>query len=297
MARTMDRMTAMEAFVAVAEAGSFTRAAARLGISVPMTTLHVARLEEHLKVRLFNRTTRRVDLTDEGHRLLEPARDLLGRFSAAERAVRPGGGLSGVVRVDAPASIGHATILPRLPELHALHPEIVVELTLGDRGTTFRLDGFDIVMRVGEPPLSGWITHPLGETRQLCMAAPAYLAVHGVPAEPEDVAAHQCLLYASVEVPGGRPFLFERDGRHVRLRPRPAFTFNDGAAILAAARSGLGIAQQLERVARDDLRTGRLVPLLEEWVSPVGVSLMAARDRHALPHVRAVMEFLAVPLD
>lgn len=293
----MDRMSAMEAFVAVAEAGSFTRAAARLGVSVPMTTLHVARLEEHLGVRLFNRTTRRVDLTDEGLRLLDPARELLAQFAAAERAVRPGGGLAGVVRLDAPASIGHASIVPRLAELHAAYPDIVVELTLGDRGTVFRIDGFDIVMRVGEAPLSGWITHSLGETRQMCVASPDYLARHGTPREPEELSGHRCLLYSSVDAPGGRPWLFDRAGRQLRMRPPAAFAFNDGAAILSAARDGLGIAQQLEMIAREDLRAGRLVPVLESWARPVSVSLMSARERHALPHVRAIMDFLVTRLD
>ena len=287
----------MEAFVAVAEAASFTRAAARMGISVPMVTLHIARLEEHLGVRLFNRTTRRVDLTDEGHRLLEPAREMLDSFAVAERAVRSGGGVAGVVRVDAPASIGHAVIVPRLAELHKAFPDIVVELTLGDRGTIFRVDGFDIVMRVGVAPLSGWVTHSLGQTRQLCLASPEYLARHGIPREPEDVAQHQCILYASVEAPGGRPWVFVRGSKQVRLRPRAAFTFNDGAAILSAARDGLGLGNHLEMIAREDIRAGRLVPLLEEWATTASVTLMSARERHALPHVRAVMEFLATRLD
>ncbi|HZU62442.1 MAG TPA: LysR family transcriptional regulator [Novosphingobium sp.] len=296
--RLMDRLSALEAFVAVAETGSFTRAAAQRRLSTPMMTLHVARLEEHLGARLFNRTTRRVDLTEEGLRLLPHAREVIAAYGAAEGALLPGRGLVGRVRIDAPASIGHRRIVPLLAELQAAYPAIAIDLSLGDRGTVFRIDGFDIILRVGEAPLSGWITKPLGETRQLCIAAPAYLARHGTPARPEDVHAHRCLLYASVEAPGGSPWLFARNGRPIRLRPPPAHTFNDGAAILAAARAGLGIAQHLETIARDDLLAGALVPVLLDHVAPaITVSLMSARERHGLPHVRAIMDYLIERVD
>jgi len=293
----MDRLTAMEVFVAVAETGSFTRAAARMRMSVPMATLHVSRLEERLGIRLFHRTTRRVDLTQEGSRMLEPARELIAGYAAAERAVRPGGGLAGRVRVDAPASVGRACILPRLAEFHAAFPDIVMDLTLGDRGTVFRVDGFDIVMRIGEPPLSGWATVHLGETRQLCTASPSYLAQHRTPETPDDLAGHSCLLYASVEAPGGSPWLFQHDGKPLRVRPTPAFTFNDGAALLSAALDGIGIAQQLEMVAHDALCSGSLVPLLAPWTATVSVTLMGSKERLALPHVAAVMEFLSTRID
>lgn len=293
----MDRLTAMEVFVAVAETGSFTRAAARMRISVPMATLHVTRLEERLGVRLFNRTTRRVDLTQEGTQLLDPARELIVGFGAAERAVRPGGGLQGRVRVDAPASIGRACILPRLAHFHATHPDIVIDLTLGDRGTVFRVDGFDIVMRVGEAPLTGWISHHLGETQQLCMASSVYLARHGEPQHPDDLMAHRCLLYASVDTPGGSPWLFRRNGKTQRLRPAPAFTFNDGEALLTAARTGIGISQQLEMVAREHLRGGSLQTVLSPWAVAVRATLMASKERMALPHVSAVFNFLISKVD
>lgn len=294
----MDRLTAMEAFVTVAEAGSFTRAAARMRMSTAMMTVHVSRLEEHLGVRLFNRTTRRVDLTEDGRQLLAHARAALDAFAAAESALRPGGGLAGRVRVDAPASIGHAFIMPALNDFHRLYPDIILDLSLGDRGTFFRVDGFDIVMRTGEAPLSGWLTIPLGETRLVCVASPDYAARHGLPEGLEDVERHRCILYASVEAPGGNPWTFVDQGRKIRVRPPAAFTFNDGAAIMAAARSGLGIAQNLEMLARRDVQAGALVPVLPGWTeASLSVVLMGAKDRLALPHVRAVLDFLAERID
>lgn len=294
----MDRLTAIEAFVAVADTGSFTRAAARMRISAAMMTVHIARLEEHLGTRLFNRTTRRVDLTEEGRIFLPHAHTALAAIASAQDAVRPGKGLSGRVRIDAPASIGHAFILPALEEFHRLHPDIVVDLTLGDRGTVFRIDGFDIVMRVGEARIAGWVTLPLGETRQFCLASPAYLERHGAPSHPDQVAGHRCILYASVETPGGAPWAFRVDNRLHRVRPPAVFTFNDGAAIMAATRAGLGIAQNLEMLARRDLREGHLLPVLLDYATaPVPIVLMSAKERHALPHVRAAMDFLSTRVD
>jgi len=294
----MDRLTAMEAFVAVAELGSFSRAAARMRMSAAMMTLHVARMEEKLGVRLFNRTTRRVDLTEDGRQLLDHARAALHAFTLAENALKPGGGLTGRVRIDAPASIGHAFIVPALESFHRLYPDIVVDLSLGDRGTVFRADGFDILLRVGEAPLSGWITVPLGTTRLVCLAAPDYLGRHGTPATPEDLNEHRCILYASVEGAGGNPWSFTQNGRRVRIRPPAAFTFNDGAAIMATTCAGLGIAQNLEMLAHEELRTGRLRPLLQDWTTAsLQVVLMSAKDRYALPYVRATMDFLAERMD
>lgn len=289
----MDRLTTMEAFIAVAEEGSFTRAAARMRLSPAMMTLHINRLEEHLGVRLFNRTTRRVDLTEDGRQLLDHARAALDAYTAVARALHPGRGLTGRVRLDAPASVGHGFIVPALGEFQRLYPDIVLDLTLGDRGTFFRIDGFDIVLRIGEMPPSGWQSVALGKTHLVCLASPAYAERHGLPSVPDEINGHRCILYSSVESPGGNPWSFRVDGRPLHLRPPVALSFNDGAAIMAAARAGLGIAQNLEMLARRDLAVGTLLPVLPNLASaPMPVVLMGAKDRLALPHVRAVLDFL-----
>lgn len=294
----MDRLTALEAFVAVAEAGSFTKAAARMRLSTAMMTLHISRLEQHLGARLFNRTTRRVDLTEDGRQLLEHAQAALNAYATAEKALQPGNGLTGRVRLDVPASVGHAFIVPALAEFRHLYPDIVLDLTLGDRGTFFRLDGFDIVMRTGETPMSGWLTVPLGQTRLVCLASPAYIDRHGTPLVPEDLNHHRCILYASVEMPGGNPWTFVDGNRRFRVRPPATFSFNDGAAIMATARAGLGIAQNLQMLAQRDLDAGTLLPVLRDMAgSPLSVVLMGARERLAIPHVRAVLNFLTERID
>lgn len=294
----MDRLTAMEAFVAVTEAGSFTRAALRMRLSTPMVTLHVQRLEEHLGVRLFNRSTRRVDLTEEGRQFLSYARATLDAYATAEMAMRPGGGIAGRVRVDAPASMGQAFIVPALAQFHRAYPGITLDLTLGDRGTFFRVDGFDLVIRTAETPPSGWKMFSLGTTRLICVASPEYIERHGAPSGPDDLAQHRCILYASVEAPGGNPMQLRQHGKVLRVRPPAAFTFNDGAAIQAAACAGLGIAQNLAMLAQDDLRAGRLVEILPDLAGPsLSIVVMGARERIALPHVEAVLSFLTEQID
>ena len=294
----MDRLAAMQAFLAVAETGSFTRAALRLRISTPMVTLHVRRLEEHLGARLFNRSTRRVGLTVEGRHYLGYAQAALDAVATADMALRPGAGMTGRVRVDAPASMGQAFIVPALAEFQRLHPRIILDLTLGDRGTSFSVEGFDLVIRAGEMPPTDWTMVTLGTTRLICLASPDYVARHGQPEGADNLARHRAILYASVEAPGGNPWRLRQGGRSIRVRPPTAFTFNDGAAILSATLAGLGIGQTLEMLTHDYVDAGRLIPLLSEESWPrVPVVLMGAPDRIALPHVQAALAFLTDRID
>jgi len=289
----MDRLTAMEAFVAVSETGSFTRAALRMRLSTPMVTLHVRRLEDHLGVTLFNRSTRRVDLTEEGRQFLSYARATLDAYATAEMVLRPGAGIAGRVRLDAPSSIGHSFIVPALGSFQRINPRIALDLSLGDRGTSFRVDGFDLVIRTGHVPPTGWKTFSLGTTRLICVASPDYLERYGTPLVPDDLNQHHCILYASVESPGGDPWRLRHRARNIGVRPPAVLTFNDGAAILSAAREGLGIAQNLAMLAQEDLRAGRLIEVLPDFIaSALSVVIMGAPERVALPHVQAVLSFL-----
>ena len=295
----MDRFTELEVFVAIVDLGAFTKAAKRLRLSPAMVTTHLNRLEERLDVRLLNRTTRRLDLTEQGRIFLEEARRILDDLSAAENGVRRGDRRpAGRVRIDAPASLGTLYLVPALSALKAAYPEIVIELTLGDRGTIFRADGFDILVRVGESPPSDYRTQNLGDTRFVLVAAPSYLARRGVPKVPQDVLGHDCILYASVEAPGGDPWRFRDGGELIRIRPPVAYTFNDGRAIAEAAIAGNGLAQTLEMLVRAPIADGRLISVLDECTTAATpVVVTSAPDRYRLPAVRAVTDFLAERID
>lgn len=295
----MDRLAELEAFIAVAEARSFARAAAHLRVSPASVTTRIAQLEARLGVRLLNRTTRRVDLTEQGRGYMVHARAVLDAFAAAESSVKPSGrGIVGRVRIDAPASVGRAFIVPALARFRRAYPEISVELSLGDRGTVFRADGFDILLRVGHAPVSNAVVERLGDTRLLCFAAPAYLAEHGVPVTPADLHGHRCIVYSSTDASGDNCWQFLDRGKPCMVRPPASLIFNDGTAITEAALAGLGIARNLEMLVRPYVDGGQLVPVLEGLTpAALPVVLTSSIDRHALPYVAAAFAFMTREID
>jgi DNA-binding transcriptional LysR family regulator len=290
----MDRLRSLEVFVEVVDRGGMSRAAAALGMSPTMVTTHLARLEERLGRRLLDRSTRRMDLTREGRMFLDNARHILASFAAAENAARGDPGLvRGRVRIDAPASVGHRILVPAMGEFRAAYPQIMVDLSMGDRGTSFRSEGFDIVVRVGEPHFDRAHVRVLGQTRFVHLAAPSYLARRGTPVTPEDIEQHDAIAYASVARPEGARWDYTAQGQARWLKPRFVLTFNDGDAITAAAVAGLGIARTLDILVRSELSDARLTRLYEDLATePLTISAVAPIDRHAAPAVTAMLDFL-----
>ncbi len=295
----MDRLAELEVFVSIVDSGGFARAARKLRMSPAMVSTHLSRLETRLGVKLLDRTTRRIDLTQRGRSLLDDARHILGSLAAAEASVQGGGGApSGRVRIDAPSAVGLRFIVPAIPAFRARYPQIVLDLSLGDRGSVLRPDRFDIVVRVGESGPSGAFVQSLGATRLVHVASPAYLARRPAPRTPDDLAEHDCILYASVELQADSRWRFARDGETRRLRPPAVVTFNHGDAIDAAAIAGIGIAQSLEMLVASELADGRLVRVLDDWnCDPVPVLQMSPRDRCNAPAVKAALGFLVGSID
>ena len=290
----MDRMRALEVFVEIVERGTMSRAGAALGMSQTMVSTHLSELEARLGKRLLARSTRRMDLTEEGRRFLDHTRHILASVRAAEDAVRGHGGAPrGTVRIDAPPAIGHRFLLPAIPALHAAWPDILIDLSLGDRPAVLRPEGFDILVRVGSVRPEDADIRMLGRTPFVTVASPAYLARRGVPRSPDDIASHACIVYATVERPGGQRWDFVRDGIVRSLRPPTVARFNDGTAISGAAVAGLGIARTLEVLVADELADGRLVRLLEDWsVEPQMISAFAPLARSHIPAVAATLDYL-----
>jgi len=295
----MDRFAALEVFVAIVDNGGFSRAAGRLNMSPAMVSTHLARLEERLGAKLIERTTRRIDLTPQGRHFLEEARTILTTLAQAEAAARRGAqGPSGRVQIDAPGAIGLRFLVPALSRLRALHPEIVLDLSVGDRGTVFRTDGFDLLVRVGEPGEGRGHVVPLGETRFVQVASPDYLARRGTPRTPEALLEHDLVTYATAASPIGHRWRFWRDGEMHWLRPLGVAAFNHGDAIARAIEAGVGIGQTLEMLVVPEIAEGRLVPILTEWNrNHVPIQLVMAEDRAARPAVKAVADFLRDSVD
>jgi len=291
----MDRLTGFEVFVAIVDSGGFSRAAERLGMSPAMISTHLARLEDRLGARLIDRTTRRFALTLEGHRFLQDARSILDAVAEAEGAIRGGSaGPRGLVMIDTPGAIGLRFLLPAIPGLRQRYPDVAIDLSFSERSMVFRPEGFDIMIRVGDPPEGRGRILPLGTTRFVQVASPAYLARKGTPRNPEELPDHEMIVHATAERPLGQKWRFWKDGTTHWLRPAAVAAFNHGDAITAAAVSGVGIAQTLEMLVAPEIAAGQLVPLLEDWNdNPVKVQLFVPEDRARRHAVMAVAHYLA----
>lgn len=291
----MDRLTSLEVLLAIIDSGGFGRAAERLGMSPAMVSAHVARLEDRLGARLIDRSTRRFALTQQGHRFVEDTRAILDAIAKAEGAVRRGAkGPSGRVLIDAPGAIGMRFIVPAVPAFRDRHPEIAVDLSFSERSMVFRPEGFDIMIRVGEPPEGRGQVIPVGETRFVQVASPDYVARKGVPVTPDQLSEHDTIIYATAERPLGRRWRFWREGDVRWVRPTSVAAFNHGDAISAAAVAGVGIAQTLEFLVAPELASGRLIPILTEWNrNPVPIQLYVPEDRMKRSAVKAAVDFLS----
>jgi DNA-binding transcriptional LysR family regulator len=289
----MDRLDVIATFVRVAELSSFTAAAAALGISRAVASDRVMQLEARLGVKLLNRTTRRVSLTEAGLAYLDRARLALATLEEAEQeastlTARP----RGVLRVNAPVTFGAQHVAPAVARFLALHPELGVELTLADRRVNLLEEQVDVAVRIGRLEDSSLVARRLAPCRSILCAAPAYIAARGMPEHPADLARHDCLSYAYAA--DGDLWRFERDGRQETVRVGSRIWSNNGEALAHAAIAGLGIALKPTFIVGEALRDGRLVPVMPGWnVPPLAVHAVWPPSRYLPFKPRAFIEHLA----
>jgi DNA-binding transcriptional LysR family regulator len=290
----MDRIAALEAFVAVVDAGSFARAAGRLGLSTSACSRLVADLEARLDARLLNRTTRSLSLTEPGRALLERARQLLADFAEAEALAQAGRVRArGTLRVSAPVIFGVRHLAPLIAPFQKRHPEVRLDLALADRKVDLVEEGFDLAVRIGSVDSPALIARPLGLTTILACAAPAYLKRRGVPRTPADLARHDCLIYTHLPVRGEWRFTAP-DGRALRARVQGAVESNHSDLLVAAAVQGLGICCEPDFAVGPDLEAGRLVRVLADHAPPSApIHAVYASRRQLSAKVRAYVDFLA----
>jgi len=288
----MDRFDEIGAFAAVADARSFTQAARRLGVSSAQVSKLVARLENRLGARLLNRTTRDVSLTDTGAAYLERARDLLEGFDALETSVRDQGGPSGTLKVSAPVSFGKGQLVPALLDFATEYPALAVDVAFADRLVNLVEEGFDVAVRIGHLSDSSLVARRLAAVRMVTCAAPDYLAAHGTPAVLEDLAGHEAILDTNAREPLVWAFGPHNDRREVRVHGR--LRFNGAEACVAAAVAGFGITRSPAFAAADELRAGRLTPILCNFEPElIHVHAVYPHARHLAAKVRAFVDFLA----
>jgi DNA-binding transcriptional LysR family regulator len=265
----MDRFENTRVFATVVEAGNFTAAAERLGISRAAVSKHVLQLEDRLGARLLNRTTRRVSVTESGRTFYQQCRRILAELEDAERAA---GELHneprGELRIIAPTNFGLAEIGSAITDLALAYPRLRINLSLNDHVTDPIAEGYDIAISVGRPrgASSSLIARKLNTSRRILCAAPDYLARRGTPQWPEDLAQHACLTYSYLEPPD-EWHLIGHDGERVVKISGPIVTSHREVLKTAAVR-GLGIAYGPVIFFREDLKAGRVVEVLPKFKLP-----------------------------
>jgi len=291
-----NQMLAMRVFVRVVESGTFTNAANSLRMPKPTVTKLVQGLENHLRIKLLNRTTRRVTVTPDGSAYYERVVRLLGDLEDIESSVthakeRPHGRL----RIDAGAAISNFLVLPALPSFCARYPDIHVEFGVSDRPADLIGDNVDCVIRAGpllEPSL---VARHIGDLRWLTCATPAYLEKYGRPTHSGDLqSGHVLAGYFYPRSGRMRPLMFERDGKRIEIVPSPRVAVNDSSAHFASLRAGLGLGQLLSFMVSASNATSELVPVLEDWQpEALPVHVLYPANRHLSAKVRVFIEWIA----
>ena len=286
----------MHIFVRVAELASFTQAAEALGIPKASASTAVQQLETQLGTRLLHRTTRRVQLTQDGQAYYERCKDLLADVDELQSMFQQpdGAGLRGRVRIDMSTGMARNVVVPRLPELLARHPGLEVELSSTERRVDVVREGFDCVLRTGAVVDSSLVARPLGLARLVNCASPAYLRAHGTPRSLADLPGHRLVHF--VNTLGARSAGFEAvvDGALVLTPMQGALTVNNAEAYMAGCLAGLGLIQVPHLGVVDLLARGDLVEVLPQLAAPpMPLTLMYANRRNLPRRVRTVMDWLA----
>jgi DNA-binding transcriptional LysR family regulator len=288
----LDALTDIAVFVRVVTRGSFTLAAEDLRLSRAVVSKYLSRLEDRLGARLLHRTTRRLSLTEAGAALFEASRGALERIEEAEAAVarfqaKPRGRL----RVSAPMSFGILHLGPAMSDFGRAYPEITLDVRLDDRYVNLVEDGFDVAVRIGELTDSSLVARKLATTHALACASPAYLEEHGEPETPEDLAAHNCLVYSYL----ADVWRFTApDGREIPVAVNGNLRINNGIVLAEAAVAGHGILVSPSFYVAPLVRAGRLRRILARYkLKALGIHAVYPQRGHVPPKVRAFVDFLA----
>ncbi|MBN3787806.1 LysR family transcriptional regulator [Burkholderia sp. Ac-20353] len=290
----MDRIDAMNAFVRVVEAGTFTKAADTLDLPKATVTRLVQRLEDDLKVRLLHRTTRALTVTPEGALYYERVVRLLADLtdieaSTAHARAKP----SGRIRVDTAAAIGTLVLVPALADFYAAYPDVEIELDIGNRRTDLVADGIDCAIRAGGVDEQFLVARQIGSFGFTTCATPVYLEWHGRPASPDQLYDLPTVGMNASRGSRARPFRFSRDGTNSELLLNHKLVVNDTNAYLAAGLAGLGIIQAPTYAVRDAIAAGALVPLLEDWVPQAGpINVIYPPNRYLSAKVRVFIDWV-----
>ncbi|MEF2265157.1 LysR family transcriptional regulator [Janthinobacterium sp. LS2A] len=293
----MDRFDAMKAFVRVVETGSFTRAAATLYMSRTTVTQLVQQLEARLRLKLLNRTTRKVNVTADGAAYYERIVQVLDTLEEIETSLPHAAALPrGQLRVDVPSPLAALLLVPALPTFHALYPDIVLDMGASDRMVDVIADNVDCVIRGGDITDQSLMARKLANLPLGVYAAPAYLQRVGTPLHPLDLqdSAHRIVRFRWGRSGNGFPYVMHREGKSVKIHGQYVLSIDDGNAYLAAGVAGLGVLWLPDYMARPHVARGELLPLFEAWtVDPMPLYLAYPPNRHVSKKLRVFIDWVA----
>jgi DNA-binding transcriptional LysR family regulator len=290
-----DRLQELAIFVRAAETGSFSRAARELGTSQPSISRTVAALEARLGVKVFQRTTRRVTLTDAGSVLLERARDILSEIDQAEDAARGTDSLRGLLKVAMPIAFGIREVIPRLPAFLLGHPQLRVDFGMADEAEDLVAEGVDVALRLGVLAVSGFGARKLASAPRMVLASPGYVRARGAPATLDDLAQHDCIFGPGAS--GQKGWIFLERGPKRPMTGIERFTVASAEGVIALAKAGLGIAVASLWMCRAELAAGDLMQVLPEFrLDHVDVHAVFPGGRQPSRKVRALTDYLAEAL-
>ena len=292
----MDRLTELEAFLAVVETGGFTAAGRRIGASQPAVSKAIGALESRLGVVLFNRSTRNVTLTDQGQRYFDRMKPLIEEIEDANREVIGSAiDMSGSIRIAVPTTFGRLHVLALIPDLLSRYPNLEVDLVLSDRMRDMVEDRIDLAIRVGAVEEPDAVVRRLARTPLVCVGSRQYFEKHGTPATPAELVNHNCLVYGGFKESANWPFVGPEGRFSVTVRGN--LTSNSVETIRAGVLAGVGIGLFAKVSLVDELRHADVVTILEKYVQDTrDISFIWPKRRLVSARVRHVTDFLAAAL-
>lgn len=287
----MDLLESMKVFVVTVEQGSLSAAATAQGISATMAGKHLQSLEQRLQTRLLHRTTRKQQLTSFGQDYYLRCKEILRQIEAADLSaeqhqISPSGNL----RISAPVSFGSIVLVPKLATFLAKYPEIRIDLDLSDSVVDLVAASFDLAIRIGEIHHHGLVARALPDYQSIICASPEYLQSRGHPAHPSDLSQHACLNFSGAQSSLWR---MRKQGVTYQSQISGPLQINHGLALRMAALSGIGLIMQPEILLRDDIQSGRLIPVLPEYqLSSRPMNMLYLADRYRSPKLRCFIDFM-----
>ncbi len=288
----MNNLTGMMVFAQVVQSGSFSKAAEALGMSKSSVSKKVSFLEDRLGVRLLNRTTRKLSLTEVGHVFFERCERIMNEAQEAELAItRLQDEPRGLLKMSAPVSFGILHLGKPLAEFMGRHEDVQVDISLNDRFVDIVDEGFDMAIRIGRLPDSSLIAKKIGSTRLMATASPSYWEKHGKPEHPRDLAGHECLIYTLAR--NNFSWVYMEDGKQHSVDLSGSLKANNGNIINDMAVAGGGISLSPAFIVGNKIAEGKLEAVLEDYeIEPINIYAVYPHNRHLSAKVRLFVDFL-----